>query len=135
MMSAVVLISQAQEEAKPKEGDIKIYKRLIPADVLRGEFEDRKKKRRKSDLESSHVRLWLLSIRKEQKHELRCDFGIYVRPLDSWYFAKVTNNKNKSQFHSIKLNSIVEIVYCMWSNQTENLIYRLLHVNEDEKAS
>jgi hypothetical protein len=38
MLSAVLLISQAQEEAKPKEGDIKVYKRLIPADVLRGEF-------------------------------------------------------------------------------------------------
>lgn len=39
MMSAVLLISQAQEEAKPKEGEIKVFKRLIPADVLRGEFD------------------------------------------------------------------------------------------------
>jgi hypothetical protein len=45
MMSAVVLISQAQDEAKPKEGDIKIYKRLIPADVLRGEFSDEERKK------------------------------------------------------------------------------------------
>lgn len=39
MLSAALLYSQAaEEEAKPKEGEIKIYKRLIPADVLRGEF-------------------------------------------------------------------------------------------------
>jgi hypothetical protein len=37
MLSAVLLISQAQEEGKAKEGEIKVYKRLIPADVLRGE--------------------------------------------------------------------------------------------------
>lgn len=36
MLSAALLYSQAEEEAKPKEGEIKIYKRLIPADVLRG---------------------------------------------------------------------------------------------------
>lgn len=36
MLSAVLLYSHAEEEAKPKEGEIKIYKRLIPADVLRG---------------------------------------------------------------------------------------------------
>lgn len=34
MMSAVLLCSQAQDEAKKDDG-IKIYKRLIPADVLR----------------------------------------------------------------------------------------------------
>lgn len=38
MLSAALLYSHAEEEVKPKEGDIKIYKRLIPADVLRGKF-------------------------------------------------------------------------------------------------
>lgn len=39
MLSAALLCSQAAEdEKKPSEGEIKIYKRLIPADVLRGEF-------------------------------------------------------------------------------------------------
>jgi len=33
MLSAAVLFAQAADE--PKEGEIKIYKRLIPADVLR----------------------------------------------------------------------------------------------------
>lgn len=37
VLSVALLYSQAQEDAKPKEGEIKIYKRLIPADVLRGE--------------------------------------------------------------------------------------------------
>lgn len=37
ILSAALLYSQAQEDGKPKEGEIKIYKRLIPADVLRGE--------------------------------------------------------------------------------------------------
>lgn len=36
MLSVAVLFAQAADE--PKEGEIKIYKRLIPADVLRGEF-------------------------------------------------------------------------------------------------
>ena len=36
ILSAALLYCQAEEEVKPKEGDIKIYKRLIPADVLRG---------------------------------------------------------------------------------------------------
>lgn len=46
MLSAALLYSQAaEEEAKPKEGDIKIYKRLIPADILRGEFDRIKHKR------------------------------------------------------------------------------------------
>ena len=35
MMSAVLLCSQAQDDAKKDDG-IKVYKRLIPADVLRG---------------------------------------------------------------------------------------------------
>jgi hypothetical protein len=38
VLSAALLCAFAEEEAKPKEGEIKIYKRLIPADVLRGEF-------------------------------------------------------------------------------------------------
>lgn len=38
MLSAALLVAQAQEEGKSKDGEIKIYKRLIPADVLRGEF-------------------------------------------------------------------------------------------------
>lgn len=38
LFAAAVLSSHAEEEAKPKEGEIKIYKRLIPADVLRGEL-------------------------------------------------------------------------------------------------
>lgn len=38
LFAAALLNTQAQDDAKPKEGDIKIYKRLIPADVLRGEF-------------------------------------------------------------------------------------------------
>lgn len=38
MLSAALLYSQAEDEVKPKEGEIKIYKRLIPADVLRGEL-------------------------------------------------------------------------------------------------
>jgi hypothetical protein len=38
VLSAALLCAFAEDEAKPKEGDIKIYKRLIPADVLRGEF-------------------------------------------------------------------------------------------------
>jgi hypothetical protein len=54
MLSAVLLISQAQEEAKAKEGEIKVYKRLIPADVLRGE--SAVKKRKSSDSDSKHVR-------------------------------------------------------------------------------
>lgn len=37
LLSAALLYSQAEEEAKPKEGETKVYKRLIPADVLRGE--------------------------------------------------------------------------------------------------
>lgn len=37
ILSAALLYSQAQDDAHPKEGEIKIYKRLIPADVLRGE--------------------------------------------------------------------------------------------------
>lgn len=37
VLSAALLCVFAEEEAKPKEGEIKIYKRLIPADVLRGE--------------------------------------------------------------------------------------------------
>lgn len=37
LLSAALLYSQAQEDAKAKDGQIKIYKRLIPADVLRGE--------------------------------------------------------------------------------------------------
>lgn len=35
LMSAVLLFAQSQEDEKK---EIKIYKRLIPADVLRGEF-------------------------------------------------------------------------------------------------
>lgn len=38
LFAAVVLCAHAEEDAKPKEGEIKIYKRLIPADVLRGEL-------------------------------------------------------------------------------------------------
>lgn len=38
ILSAALLYSQAQDDAHPKEGEIKIYKRLIPADVLRGEL-------------------------------------------------------------------------------------------------
>lgn len=38
LFAAALLNTQAQDDAKPKEGDIKIYKRLIPADVLRGEL-------------------------------------------------------------------------------------------------
>ena len=38
LFAAAVLGALAEEEAKPKEGEIKIYKRLIPADVLRGEL-------------------------------------------------------------------------------------------------
>lgn len=37
LFAAALLHTQAQDDAKPKDGDIKIYKRLIPADVLRGE--------------------------------------------------------------------------------------------------
>lgn len=37
LFAAALLNTQAQDDAKPKDGDIKIYKRLIPADVLRGE--------------------------------------------------------------------------------------------------
>ena len=40
LFSAALLYASAQEEPKPKDSDIKIYKRLIPADVLRGEFID-----------------------------------------------------------------------------------------------
>jgi hypothetical protein len=36
LMSAVLLVAQSQEEEK--KGEIKIYKRLIPADVLRGKL-------------------------------------------------------------------------------------------------
>lgn len=35
-MSAVLLVAQSQDE--DKKGEVKIYKRLIPADVLRGKF-------------------------------------------------------------------------------------------------
>lgn len=38
ILSAALFYSHAQEDGKPKEGEIKIYKRLIPADVLRGEW-------------------------------------------------------------------------------------------------
>jgi len=34
-MSVALLQSHAQDDSKPRDGDIKIYKRLIPADVLR----------------------------------------------------------------------------------------------------
>jgi hypothetical protein len=47
VLCAVVLCSQAQEDAKPKEGEIKIYKRLIPADVLRGKIKNSGHVRRK----------------------------------------------------------------------------------------
>lgn len=109
MLSAVLLISQAQDEAKPKEGDIKIYKRLIPADVLRGEFEDEENR---SDCESSHVRIRFLPIRRKEKKNC---VAIHVRSLDDDTSRRLEiNNKNKSKshkFHSIKLNSIDETVY------------------------
>jgi hypothetical protein len=35
LFAAALLNTQAQDDAKPKDGEIKIYKRLIPADVLR----------------------------------------------------------------------------------------------------
>lgn len=38
LFAAAVLYSHAEEDTKAKEGEIKIYKRLIPADVLRGEL-------------------------------------------------------------------------------------------------
>lgn len=38
IFSAAILYAQAQEDAKPKDGEVKIYKRLIPADVLRGKL-------------------------------------------------------------------------------------------------
>lgn len=67
MMSAVLLISQAQEEAKPKEGEIKVYKRLIPADVLRGESE--------LSVEIEQFRVWscpnLIVVDKEENKNCR----------------------------------------------------------------
>lgn len=37
LFSAALLYTHAEDE-KPKDGGIKIYKRLIPADVLRGKY-------------------------------------------------------------------------------------------------